>query len=304
VSAPGDRDPRGHGPGGLAARLGIFARTFRRDTPEEVAEAVARAGYALGHWNFAAIGRATLAGDVDSALVGAVRRAFDRAGVGIPSVSATYNLIHPDAGLRAAQTAQAVRLIGLAPDLGAEVVTLCSGTRDPDDIWRAHPRNLATDAWADLRRTLDVLLEAAGRAGVRLGIEPETGNVIRDARRAARLLAELGPGAPAGIVLDPANLLSPATITRQPEILAEAVDLLGPSVIGVQAKDVVASGSAAAGAGLMDYPEVFRQLARLPPVPVIVQDAAEDDAARVRDDLLRWHRQAGGGRDGGGRMPA
>ena len=31
-------------PGGLAARLGIFARTFRRDTPEEVAEAVARAG--------------------------------------------------------------------------------------------------------------------------------------------------------------------------------------------------------------------------------------------------------------------
>jgi len=37
---------------------------------------------------------------------------------------------------------------------------------------------------------------------------------------------------------------------------------------------------------------------------VIVQDAAEDDAARIREDLLRWHRQAGGGRDGGGRMPA
>ena len=72
-------------------------------------------------------------------------------------------------------------------------------------------------------------------------------------------------------------------------------------MIGVQAKDVATSGS---GAGLLDYPEVFRQLARLPPVPVIVQDAAEDDAARVRDDLLRWPRLAGGGRDGGGRMPA
>jgi hypothetical protein len=48
-----------------------------------------------------------------------------------------------------------------------------------------------------------------------------------------------------------------------------------------------------AGAGLMDWPEVFGHLARLPPVPLIVQDAAEDDAARVRDDLLRWHRQAG-----------
>src|SRR5215218_2371612 len=102
-----------------------FAHTFPRDTPEEVAAAVARAGYPLGHWNFAAVGRSTLAGDVDQAEVAAVRRAFDRAGVAIPSVSATFNVIHPDPARRATQTAQAARLIGLVPELGAEVVTLC-----------------------------------------------------------------------------------------------------------------------------------------------------------------------------------
>lgn len=116
--------------------------------------------------------------------------------------------------------------------------------------------------------------------------------MVRDAQRAAQLLDELGPDAPIGIVLDPANLLSPQTISRQSEILAHAVDLLGPSVISVQAKDVVASGSAAAGAGLMDYPGVFRQLAHLPPVPLIVQDAHQDDATRVREDLLRWYDEA------------
>lgn len=278
--------------GALAGRLGIFARTFRRETPQEVAAAVAQAGYPLAHWNFAAIGRPTLGGDVGQAQVAAVRRAFDGAGVAIPSVSATFNLIHPDTALRAAQTTQAVRLIGLVPELGAEVVTLCSGTRDPGDMWRAHPGNLAGDAWSDLRRTLDDLLDAASDAGVRLGVEPEPGNVVRDARAAARLLDELGHDAPIGIVLDPANLLSPETVARQSEILAEAVDLLGTSVISVQVKDVVASGYSAAGAGLMDYPGVFRQLARLAPVPVIVQDAHEDDATRVRNDLLRWH---GGG---------
>lgn len=257
-----------------------------------MAAAVARAGYPLAHWNFAAIGRSTLGGDVEDAQVAAVRHAFDGAGVGIPSVSATFNAIHPDAGLRAEQTAQAVRLIGLVPELGADVVTLCSGTRDPDDMWRAHPGNLASDAWTDLRRTLDHLLEAAGGTEVRLGIEPEPGNVVHDARRAARLLGELGHDAPIGIVLDPANLLSPETVPRQSEILAEAVGLLGPSVVGVQAKDVVASGYSAAGAGLMDYPGVFRQLARLAPVPVIVQDAHEGDAARVRTDLLRWYDEA------------
>jgi sugar phosphate isomerase/epimerase len=287
----------GPGPGpGPAGRLGIFARTFRRDTPERVAAAVAQAGYALAHWNFAAIGRPTLAADLDATVFAAVRSAFDAAGVGIPSVSATFNVIHPDLELRARQTTQAVRLIGLAPQLGAEVATLCSGTRDPGDLWRPHPENQAPDAWTDLRRTLEPLIDAAGAAGVRLGIEPEPANVVRDAPTAARLLDELGEDAPVGIVLDPANLLSPETIPRQSEVLAEAVGLLGPRVVGVQLKDVTASGhAAAAGTGLLDYPALFRHLARLPPVPLIVQDAPEAAAARVRRDLLRWQAQAGTG---------
>jgi hypothetical protein len=63
----------------------------------------------------------------------------------------------------------------------------------------------------------------------------------------------------------------------------------------VQAKGMVAFGSAAAGAGGADYPTVFRRLARLPLVPVIVQDAHEDDATRVREDLLRWYDEASTG---------
>lgn len=284
----GDAD----GDAGLAARLGIFARTFRRGSAWEVAAAVAGAGYALSHWNFAAIGRSTLGAGVDDELVDQVRRAFDAAGLCIPSVSATYNVIHPDRERRAQQTARAVRLIGLVPQLGADVVTLCTGTRDPESMWRAHPDNVSTTAWSDLRRTLDPLLDAARDAGVRLGVEPEPANVVQDAPGAARLLDELGDDAPMGIVLDPANLLSPQTIPYQDEILGQAVAILGPRVVGVQAKDVVSSGYSAAGAGLMDYPAVFAQLAGIAPVPVIVQDADESDAARVRTDLLRWHAEA------------
>jgi sugar phosphate isomerase/epimerase len=118
----------------LASRLGIFARTFRRNTPADVADAVIGAGYALAHWNFAAIGRSTLAADVQDDQFMAVRTAFDSAGLGIPSVSGTFNMIHPDADLRVRQIQQAVRLIGLAPRLGAGVVTLCTGTRNPDNM--------------------------------------------------------------------------------------------------------------------------------------------------------------------------
>jgi sugar phosphate isomerase/epimerase len=257
-----------------------------------VADAVIGAGYALAHWNFAAIGRSTLAADVEDAEFTVVRTALDSAGLGIPSVSGTFNMIHPDVDLRARQLEQAVRLIGLVPRLSAAVVTLCTGTRDPDNMWRAHSGNTDSSAWSDLRRSLDPLLEAAREAGIWLGVEPELANVVRDARTARRLLDEVGLDAPIGIILDPANLLTPETIDQQDKIIGEAIDLLGGRVIGLQAKDVVASGYSAPGAGLMDYPAVFAQLARLGPVPVIVQDASEDDAAQVRADLVRWYDEA------------
>jgi sugar phosphate isomerase/epimerase len=268
------------------ARLGIFARTFRRSTAAEVAAAVRDAGYALGHWNFAAIGLPTLTDDVTEFI--GVRAAFDGVGITIPSVSATFNLIHPDTDFRAELIERATRLIGLAGLLGADVVTLCTGTRDPQNMWRDHPDNTRPEAWRDLRAGLDVLLPAAVEANVTLGVEPEVGNVIRDATAAARLLDELGVDAPIGIIFDPANLLSPATIDRQEEILTDAVDQLGPRIIGVQAKDVVESGYSAAGAGSMDFELMFGLLDGIE-VPVIVQDASEDDAARVRADLIRRH---------------
>jgi sugar phosphate isomerase/epimerase len=275
---------------GFEARLGIFARTFRRSTAAEVAAAVRDAGYALGHWNFAAIGLPTLTEDAAEFLN--VRAAFDDVGITIPSMSATFNLIHPDADFREEHTARAARLISHAGALGADVVTLCTGTRDTENMWRGHPDNTSPEAWHDLRAGLDVLLTAAADANVTLGIEPETGNVIRDATAATRLLDEVGEDAPIGIIFDPANLLSPATINRQTEILTDAVGQLGPRIVGVQAKDVVESGYSAAGAGSMDFDMVFRLLAQLADVPVIVQDATEDDAARVRTDLVRWHADA------------
>ena len=176
----------------LASRLGIFARTFRRDTPAEVAAAVSAAGYALAHWNFAAIGRATLAADVDEDQFSVVRNAFHDHGLGIPSVSGTFNMINPHIDLRDQQIEAAIRLIRLVGVLGADVVTLCTGTRDPDNMWQAHASNTDPSAWSDLRRSLDPLLEAASDAGVRLGVEPELGNAVRDAPTAAGCSTNLG----------------------------------------------------------------------------------------------------------------
>src|SRR5947209_20635773 len=119
----------------------------------------------MAHWSFAALGKPTLAEGIDDETFVRVRTGFDAAGVVIPSVSVTYNLVHPDAELRERQTAAAVELIGRIPSLGAGVATLCSGTRDPENMWRNHPDNARPETWSDLRATLGVLLDAGADSG-------------------------------------------------------------------------------------------------------------------------------------------
>jgi sugar phosphate isomerase/epimerase len=273
----------------VTVELGIFARIFTRSRAEDVAAAIAGAGFGLTQLNLSSVGLPTLP-PVDLQVdVRAIGSAFVAQRVSIWGLSATYNVIHPDRPVRHECTARAQALIGRAPELGAAVVTLCTGSRDPQDMWRPHPGNLAEEAWREMRAELDQLLAAAERAGVRLGIEPEAGNVVADARRARRLLEELGPDSRlVGIVLDPANLVTPSTLADQDRILRTSFADLGAHTVALHAKDVVTGGGyAAAGLGGLDYDLVFALHAGLPgPVPVIIQDATEADVPRARAFLL------------------
>jgi sugar phosphate isomerase/epimerase len=284
--------------------LGIFARTFPRDSAAQVARAVRQAGFGLIQLNLNSFGLPTIpSGEVLAGLdLPGIRGAFADCGVSIWGVSVTYNMIDPDAGRRARATAQARGFIERIPELGARVATLCTGTRDPSDIWRGHPDNAREASWNDLRASLAELLPAARAAGIRLGIEPEPANVVSSAVAARRLLHELGGDAGlVGIVLDPANLIQAPTAHQQRDILTAAFTSLADDIVCLHAKDVDEAGFAAAGHGLLDYELIFSLRAALPrPVPVIVQDVTEADSIRVREmlaGLLRrypWPPDTGG----------
>lgn len=275
---------------------GVFARVFPPGSPDHVATRIRAAGFTVTQLNLSALGRPTLDVNLSADDAAGIAAAFGRNGVRIWGLSGTFNAIDPDPGARQDGIAGCRGVIEHAAETGADVVTLCTGTRDPVDMWRAHPDNTSAEAWHDLRATLDQLLPAAADAGIRLGIEPEPGNVIRDADAAARLLTELGEDARhLAVVLDPANLLTVDTLADQRSILTEAFDQLGPHTAAVHAKDVVASGYAAPGAGGMDYDLVMVLHDRLPtPVPIIAQDLAADDATRVFEFLTDHARAAAG----------
>ena len=115
-------------------------------------------------------------------------------------------MAHPEPAVRKGGILRLRVLTKAAAQLGIPLVTLCTGTRDRENMWRAHRDNGSPAAWADLLETTHGALTAAAEAGVALAIEPEHGNVVFDADRARALLDTLRAGDRLRIILDPANL--------------------------------------------------------------------------------------------------
>ena len=78
--------------------LGIFAKTFRRSSIDEVFEAIAAHGLTCTQWNWACVpGFSSLPENVPAETTRAVARAAAGSGVRICAVSTTFNLIDPSA---------------------------------------------------------------------------------------------------------------------------------------------------------------------------------------------------------------
>jgi sugar phosphate isomerase/epimerase len=244
--------------------LGIFARTFDGENVEKVLDATAAHGLRCVHFNLRCAGMPTLPETLDMGFCEAIRRVFEQRGMKMAALSATFNAIDPNVSARREQTERATRLLRYCRPLGTEVVSLCTGTRDPADMWRYHPENSTPAAWDDMVDTLQRLLPVAAAERVVLGIEPEVANVIDSAPRARRLLDQMkSPWLK--IIIDAANLFWPDRLDNMTATLDEAVDLLGPDIIMAHAKDITgdeAKKQQAAGTGKLDWGAYFRALKR------------------------------------------
>lgn len=241
-------------------RLGIFAKTFAGRDPLTVFRAARAAGYATVQYNLACSGLPSLPEFVSDEIAGAVRVASVETGVTIAAVSATYNMIHPDPEVRQRGHLGLRAIARAAPGMGTRLLTLCTGTRDPDDLWRKHPDNSKPAALHDLLASLKAALDLAEEYDVDLGIEPELANVIDSAVRARWLIDEL-QSPRLKIVLDPANLFEREHPSRARGLVSKACDLLGDRIVVGHAKDRYEDGRfATAGQGVVDYPHYLRCL--------------------------------------------
>ena len=270
--------------------FGIFGKIFVRPSLEQVLDAVAERGLRHIQFNFSSAGLPTLPAELQDTQCTAIREEFEKRGLKMTAISGTFNIIHPDHHERA-QGLRGLRVLAAASKaLGTDLITISTGTRNPQDLWLWHPENDSAAAWRDMLASMEQIARAGEDYGVRFAFEPEQANVVNSARKARQLLEALS-SRHVGVLLDPANLLNPENIHISRDVLTAAFDLVGADIILAHAKDISPAGrlgNMPLGKGLLDFAHYFRLLRSVYyRLPVIAHGFSEAEVAESFEYLRR-----------------
>jgi sugar phosphate isomerase/epimerase len=267
-------------------KIGIFAKTFNRPTIKELFQAIASHEICSVQFNMSCAGLETFPGKVSSEVVQRITEAAAQATIELAALSGTFNMAHPDPAVRSDGLEKFQLLCEVAARLQIPLVTLCTGTRDPGNMWKWHPDNDTNEAWDDMVQSIEAALTIAEKNSLILAFEPESENVANSASRAQRLLDELR-NPRLRIIIDPANLISPKR--NQKEVLDEAFMLLGDAIVIAHAKDRSNDFEpCAAGKGILDFEYYLECLKRIGFTgPLIMHGLEEEDVRFSREFLER-----------------
>ncbi len=236
-------------------QIGILLGTFSRPTLEARLDAAKACGLRCVQISLDCAGLPTMPDEIPQELSERIRRETAARGLTVASVDGTFNMSHPDAEQRQEGLRRLRVLAAACPQMGTARIHLCTGTRDRRSMWRRHPDNDSPAAWQDMVACVREATDIARQAGVVLAFEPEVNNVVDSARKARRLLDEVG-SPHLKVTIDPANIFHTGELPRMREILDEAFALVGRDIVLAHAKDLDHDGDAGhlpAGQGKLDY---------------------------------------------------
>lgn len=263
-------------------QIGIFTTVFGRPTLAETLGAVAASGFAAVQFDLTSAGLPELPEQLDAGIAAAIGAAFRERQITMAAVSGTYNLIHPNQAQRRAGLRGLRALAAACGALGTNTITLATGTRDREDMWKAHPDNATPEAWAEAVGALREAAAIGEEHGVTMAFEPEVNNVVDSAQKARLALDAVG-SPHLKVVMDGANIFHAGELGAVAATLDEAFALLGGDIALVHAKDLDHDGDAGhlpTGHGLLDYDGYLRGLHEVGYTgPVVLHGLAEAQVA-------------------------
>lgn len=273
-------------------QLGIFARTFQSEDPLQALGAVQKAGFVCTQYNMACSGLASLPDEIDPGTAAAIGRASEETNIPVVAVSATFNMIHPDPVMRQTGLRQMETIAANARAMGTRLLTLCTGTRNPDDHWQGHSDNDSLRAWSDLLQIMEQAIAIADKHDIRLGMEIGLNNVVNSVAKAGRLIAQLQSDR-LKIVLDPENFTEKLDTSEQKRLMSDAVEAVADHLAITYIRDRLPDGTfTAAGQGVLDYPHFLQALSDCGfDGPLVAHGVSAQEAPKVAKFLRKILKQ-------------
>jgi len=217
---------------------------------------------------FVPSGQIEIPARIDDSLVSLVAAEARRNRLPIGAVNGTFNAAHPDPAIRAEGVRRFEGLAAATAQLGCAIITLCSGTRNPDYLWSPHAANGEEAAWADMIEVMRALAAIAERHGVTLAIETEAANVVDTPEKARRAMEEAGSER-LKMVMDCANLFHAGEARRAnvESAMRHAFAVFGSDVVVAHGKDIREGEGidfCGTGEGIVDFELFARLLAEVP----------------------------------------
>ena len=275
-------------------QVGIMSGHIKRPTLEESLDAILALD--IRHLQFN-MSTANLQGPLEEEIESAgpiIRRELANRNMVISALGGPVNMVHVDPEKRQQGIERMKLLIDVCKHVGTSVIATCTGSRDPDSMWRHHPDNSSVEAWQVLRETLEKILPIAEQANVTIAFEPEINNVCSDARKSRKIIDEMQSDH-LKVVMDAANIFGENDLVRMREVLDEAFDLLGDHIAMAHGKDLDHGGDAghlAAGTGKLDYAHYVTLLCALPFDVAVILHGLTEDQVPASVAMLRKHADA------------
>lgn len=220
-----------------------------------------------------------------------IERCFAKHDVVIAEVGRWCNLLEPDAAKRSENLQRVTDGLALADEIGARCCVDIAGSFNADVWYGPHPDNLSPRFFDAAVENARKIIDAVKPKRAKFCYEM-MGWALPDSADSYVDLVKAIDRDGFGVHLDPCNIInSPARYYRNPDLLNECFDKLGPWIVSCHAKDVtwdvemqVHFREVVLGTGTLDYTTYLKRLAALPqPPPLMIEhmkNAEEYDQSR------------------------
>lgn len=220
-------------------------------------EAVQFAFSSVAESDFTSDGVIEIPPEITDETIDAILAASEKYDLPIIATNGTFNMAHPDKAVREEGLARFDGFLEASAALGAEYISLCSGTRAKSGLWDYSPENAGEEAYRDSLETIRRASVMAEKYGLILAIESEAANVVSSPEIARRMLDDVG-SPNLKMILDCANLFHAghAHPEEVEETIRKAFDYYGHDIALAHGKDILPGEGIAftgTGRGIVDF---------------------------------------------------